>query len=136
MGATPLASDSFGARLILSVALGHNSIVPPAACRIMSAPEGCDAAVVVDVCIRVPAAACRERECDCGICGEDAIAFPSGIPRTIPLSYISYSPLRSISRIASRSSLDCGFSMLFAGSAKRMFSLTRYVTSGVVLTYS
>ena len=34
---TPLAFDSFGARLIPSVALGHNSIVPPAACRIMSA---------------------------------------------------------------------------------------------------
>nr|QNO43758.1 hypothetical protein ALLGJMBF_00010 [Methanosarcinales archaeon ANME-2c ERB4] len=48
--------------------------VSAAACRIMSAPEGCDAAVAVHVCRGIPAAGGCEPECDRGVGGgEDAI---------------------------------------------------------------
>ena len=34
-----------------------------------------DSVVTVDVCRGVPAAACRESECDCGVSGGDVVAM-------------------------------------------------------------
>ena len=105
-----------------------NLLVSAAACRIMSASRD---VMRLTSAVSLCAAGC-ESERDRGVCVGEGCR--RNAHRSIAPDAARFYTLFNISRIASRSSCDCGFIMHLTGSEKRIYALTRYTISGVIIS--